>query len=74
MRAWGRAATLILTLILAGCGGGPDELMDTAALEEQQSNPTHARELYREVIQRFPGTPQAAKAGERLRQLGSDDR
>jgi TolA-binding protein len=47
--------------------------MDTAALEEQQSNPTHARELYREVIQRFPGTPEAAKAGERLRQLGSGD-
>lgn len=64
---------MALALILSGCGGGADQLMDTAALEEQQSNPTHARELYREVIQRFPGTPQAAKAGERLRQLGSGD-
>lgn len=44
--------------------------METAALEEQQSNPAHARELYREVVERFPGTPQAAKAGERLRELG----
>jgi TolA-binding protein len=44
--------------------------MDTAVLEEQQNNRAHARELYREVVERFPGTPQAAKAGERLRQLG----
>jgi TolA-binding protein len=63
-----------LALILSGCGGGADELMETAALEEQQNNPAHARELYREVVERFPGTPQAEKAGERLRELGTGER
>jgi TolA-binding protein len=69
MRAWAAAGALALTL--GGCGAGADELLDTAALEEQQSNPSHARELYRQVVERFPGTPQAARAEERLRQLGS---
>ena len=62
--------SLVLGLVLAGCGGpSADELFDTAHLEELQHNPTHARELYEDVIRRHPGTPQAERAAERLRAL-----
>ncbi len=58
-------------IVLAACGGGAQELLDTAKLEETQNNPTHARELYEEVARRFPGTPEAATAQERLQALGA---
>jgi len=63
-----KAAGLLAALVLvAACGGGAKELLDTAQLEELQHNPTHARELYREIVAKHPGTPEAATAAERLR-------
>jgi hypothetical protein len=61
---------LAATLCLAGCGGGAAQLLETAKLEELQSNPTHARELYREILQRYPSSAEARTAEERLRELG----
>ena len=62
--------TRILPLVvLLGCGSGPKELLDTARLEEVQNNPTHARELYEELIRRYPDSPEAGTAGERVRAL-----
>jgi TolA-binding protein len=69
-RRWRTAlACGLLATALVGCGSGADELMDTARLEEIQKNPAHARELYQEVVRRFPGTPQAKEAEERLKAL-----
>jgi hypothetical protein len=62
-------ALAALPVLLAGCGGNAKELLDTAHLEEVQNNPAHARELYQEVLQRYPGTPEARTATERLRSL-----
>ncbi|HJQ85306.1 MAG TPA: hypothetical protein VKA21_14570, partial [Candidatus Binatia bacterium] len=63
-------AALGLALVLAGCGsGGADQLLDTARLEEIQNNPEHARALYLEIAQKYPGTPQAKIATERLAAL-----
>ena len=59
-------ALAALPTLLAGCGGGAQELLDTARLEEVQNNPTHARELYQEVLRRYPGAPEARTAEERL--------
>ena len=59
----------VLCIALAGCGESPDALLETAALEEVQKNPEHARQLYRQVIERHPGTPQAKTAEEKLRAL-----
>ena len=67
------SATLLLALALAGCGGrAADELLDTAHLEELQHNPVHARELYEDVVRRYPGTPQAERAAARLKALAGD--
>lgn len=66
-------AALGLALLLAACGGGAKELMDTAEFEELQKNTTHARELYQEVVRKYPGSPEAAKAAERLRALGETE-
>ena len=67
-----RALLLAAVLVpFAGCGGGPKDLLDTARLEEVQNNPTHARELYDEVVRRYPDTPEARTAAERLRALSA---
>jgi TolA-binding protein len=70
-RGWASARALALAALLSGCGSGADELMETAAFEELQNNPAHARQLYEQVVKQYPGTPEAAKASERLRALGS---
>jgi TolA-binding protein len=62
-------AVSAVALVLWGCGSGADELLDTAKLEELQNNRPHARELYREVMRKYPETPQARVAEERLRAL-----
>jgi hypothetical protein len=62
--------TVALTALLLGCGGGAKELLDTAQLEETQRNVPHARELYEEVVRRYPGTPEAETAKARLEALG----
>ena len=65
-------AALALGACLVGCGGGRgDDLLDTARLEELQNNPAHARELYQEIVRRFPGSPAARTAEERMRALAS---
>lgn len=64
---------LALALLVAGCGGGAEELMETAQLEELQNNRPHARQLYEQVIAKYPGTPQANEAAGRLKALGDQD-
>ena len=66
------AALVFVLLVLAGCGSGADELLDTARLEETQQNRPHARELYQEILRKYPGTPQAKTAAERLEALGAE--
>jgi hypothetical protein len=64
------AALLSGSLALAGCtGSGPGELLSTAELEEVQHNPDHARELYEEIVRRYPDSAEATKARERLAAL-----
>lgn len=61
---------LFLAILLSACfGGGPAELLDTAQLEERQHNPTHALELYQELLEKHPHSKQAEVARERLKSL-----
>jgi hypothetical protein len=56
-----------LGLALAGCpGSGAHELLETAELEEKQDNLPNARKLYQEVLDRYPDSPEAKVARERL--------
>jgi TolA-binding protein len=68
---------IVLALCLAfwvacapGCGGESAEtLFETARLEELQNNPEHARQLYREIVEKHSRSPYAKTAEERLRAL-----
>jgi TolA-binding protein len=67
-----RLAVLVsLTALLISCSAGPDELLDTAQLEERQHNSTHAMELYEEIVAKHPGSEAAEVARARLEALRS---
>lgn len=71
----GRCAGLLLAsaalgALLSACSGeSPADLLDTARLEEKQSQPAHARQLYEKILARWPESPQAAEARARLQAL-----
>ena len=44
-------------------------MFETAQFEERQNNPAHARELYQEILTKYPQSPYAKQAEERLRAL-----
>ena len=64
---------LVLSLcsaMLNGCSGEKgQELYDTAQFEEKQHNNEHARQLYEELVKKYPGTGFAIKGMERLQAI-----
>ncbi|BCR04013.1 hypothetical protein DESUT3_10820 [Desulfuromonas versatilis] len=62
-------SALCLGLALAGCGDKAKDLYETAQLEERQYNPDHAAALYRQILDKHPGSPYAEKAQQRLTEL-----
>lgn len=62
-------AILFGLLLLAACGDGAAQILETAKFEELQRNTTHARELYQEILRSYPSSPEAATAKERLAAL-----
>ena len=44
-------------------------MYDTAKFEELQNNKEHARELYEEIVKKYPKSEYAKKAEERLGEL-----
>jgi hypothetical protein len=66
------ALSLAGAATLSACSGrSASEILETAQLEEKQNALDHARKLYREVIEKYPGTPEAAQAKARLEAIGS---
>ena len=64
-------AMVLFFVLLVGCGGeSPDSLFETAQFEEKQTNFTHAKELYHEIIRDHPDSEWAKKAKERFDALG----
>jgi outer membrane protein assembly factor BamD (BamD/ComL family) len=71
MRILMRCSVLALLLAATGCSGdGGQRLYETAQFEEKQNNADHAAKLYQEIVAKHPDSPYAAKAAERLAQLG----
>jgi TolA-binding protein len=65
---------LCLAVALAGCSDRAEKLYETATFEEKQFNREHAGKLYREIIEKFPDSPYAARAKERLAELEAEGR
>jgi len=67
--------TLIVCLWLAlvpffGCtGGDATSLYETALLEEKQNSLDHAKQLYEEILEKYPDSAVAADAKRRLKAL-----
>jgi len=72
-----RKVTLLLLALLLGavaaCSGeqGKQQL-ETAQFEEKQNNREHAVKLYEEIVSKYPGSPNAKIAQERLQALKGD--
>ena len=65
-------ALSLASVTLTACSGrSASEILETAQLEEKQNALDHARKLYREVIDKYPGTPEAAQAKARLEAIGA---
>jgi outer membrane protein assembly factor BamD (BamD/ComL family) len=67
---------LLLSFVLAAalacssCSGKKaEETYETARFEELQKNYVHARQLYEEILEKYPKSEYAAKATERLRAI-----
>lgn len=60
---------LCLAFMLAGCGDKAKDIFETAQFEEKQFNPEHAGKLYQEILDKYPNSPYAAQARERLAEL-----
>ena len=61
---------MVLALLLAACSSGnPQQLLETAQFEEKQHNKEHATKLYQEIVSKYPDSPQAKTAQERLQSL-----
>ena len=65
------ALSLASAATLSCSGRSASEILETAQLEEKQNALDHARKLYREVIEKYPGTPEAAQAKARLEAIGA---
>ena len=57
------------TALSACSGDGGKQQLETAQFEEKQNNKEHAVKLYGEVAAKYPGTPHAKIAQERLNAL-----
>lgn len=65
-------AAAVATLIGGGCASDKGkELLDTAQFEEKQNNREHAQKLYQEIVAKYPDSPAAKQAQERLSALGA---
>ena len=70
MSSLGLLPAAILLGLLTACGehGGKD-LFETAQFEEKQNNVPHAKELYQEILTKYPQSEYARKAEARLQRL-----
>lgn len=59
------------TAFTACSGDQGKQQLETAQFEEKQNNREHAIKLYEEVVSRYPGSPNATIARERLNALKS---
>ena len=60
----------VIALALLSCSGKKaEEMYETAQFEELQKNYPHARQLYQEIIEKYPESEFSKKASDRLNAL-----
>ncbi len=61
---------MLSVMALSSCSGQKaEEMYETAQFEELQTNYAHARQLYQEIIRKYPESEYAAQAADRLSAL-----
>ena len=61
---------IISAFVFSSCSGKKaEETYETAQFEELQKNYVHARQLYEEILAKYPKSEYAVKASERLKAL-----
>jgi hypothetical protein len=61
---------LLLSLGLAACtDDSAQQVFDNAQFEERQNNQAHAKQLYQEILTKYPKSEYARKAEDRLREI-----
>ncbi len=65
-------ALLVSASLLSCSGNKAAEMYDTARFEEKQNNKEHAIQLYREIMNKYPDSPYAGEAAERLSNINDD--
>ena len=74
MKKWIVIFIMAFAIGFSGCSEKKaEEKYETAEFEELQKNYVHARELYREIIEKYPESEYAKKATERLKALENQD-
>ncbi len=67
-------AIMILLLFLTACSDKAAEMYDLAKFEELQNNPEHAIQLYEKIVEKYPDSPKAKEAAERLDAIASSQK
>ncbi len=66
-------ALLVSAATLLNCSGNKAaELYDTAQFEEKQNNKEHAIQLYKEIMEKYPDSPYAGNAAERISDMNDN--
>ena len=72
MKGLGLPAAIFFALIVTACGDNTGkDVFETAQFEEKQNNVPHAKELYQEILTKYPHGEYARKAEARLQQLNA---
>jgi len=65
---------IALAVMFSACSSKKaEEIYETAQFEELQKNTVHAKQLYQEIMEKYPKTEYAVKASERLKALRKKD-
>ncbi len=74
MKNWLAIFVIAFALAAGGCSDKKArEKYETAQFEELQKNYVHARELYKEIIKKYPESEYSKDAAERLKALETQD-
>lgn len=65
------ATTILLLMFLIACSDRAAELYDLAKFEELQNNREHAVQIYKEIVEKYPDSPQAKDASKRIDSLST---